>query len=86
MWLWYVVGLVANRLGEQLDLDIIWKRQAISGELVQQIQIWAKEVNDVLHRSSQGRMISEWAKKADCWETVRDANYSEPLQGIPEIT
>lgn len=82
----YVVGLVANRLGERLDLDIIWKRQAISPELVQQIQIWAKEVNDVLHRSSQGRMISEWAKKADCWETVRDANYSEHLQGIPEIT
>lgn len=82
----YAVGLVANRLGERLDLDIIWKRQAISPELVQQIQIWAKEVNDVLHRSSQGRMISEWAKKADCWDSVRDANYSEPLQGIPEIT
>jgi hypothetical protein len=81
----YVVSVVANRLGERLDLDVIWKRQAISPELVQQVQIWAKEVNDVLHRSSQGRMISEWAKKADCWDSVQDATYSEPLSGIPEV-
>jgi len=81
----YVVGLLANRLGQRLNLDTIWKRQAISPELVRQIQIWAKEVNGVLHRSSQGRMISEWAKKADCWNSVRDANYSEPIQQVPEI-
>ena len=81
----YVVALVANRLGARIDFDKIWKQQAISPELVQQIQIWAKEVDEVLHRSAQGRMISEWAKKPECWDAVRDASYSETLQSIPEV-
>ena len=32
-----------------------------------------------------GRMISEWAKKTECWEAVRGASYTEPMKGIPEI-
>ncbi len=81
----YVVALVANRLGNRIDFDKIWKRQAISSELVHQIQIWAKEVDEVLHRSAHGRMISEWAKKPECWDAVRDATYSEPIQSIPDL-
>lgn len=81
----YVVAVVANRLGKRLDLDRIWQRQSLSHELVQQIQSWATEVNDVLHRTSHGRMVSEWAKKAECWEMVRGADYSTVSDGIPEL-
>jgi len=82
----YTVALVSNRLGDRIDLSKIWARQAISPELINQLQIWAKEVDRVLHHSAQGRMISEWAKKAECWDAVRDAQYSQPLGGIPEVT
>lgn len=81
----YLVSLLANRLGEGFDLDRVWNEQDISPELRQQLQIWAVEVNDVLHRSASGRMISEWAKRPDCWEAVRDATYSPALAGIPEV-
>lgn len=81
----YVVSLVASRLGEKIDLDKIWLRQDISQELRSQIQTWAGEVNKVLHDTAAGRMISEWAKKSECWDAVRDAMYSEPVEGIPEI-
>jgi hypothetical protein len=30
-------------------------------------------------------MVSEWAKKAECWEAVRRGNYSQVLEGIPEL-
>lgn len=80
----YVVSLVANRLGQELDLDKIWLRQDISAELKSQIQTWATEVNKVLHDSACGRMISEWAKRPECWEAVRMAAYTEPAKGIPE--
>lgn len=30
-------------------------------------------------------MISEWAKKPDCWDDVQAASYSQPATGIPEI-
>jgi hypothetical protein len=81
----YTVAVLANRLAHRLNLDRVWQRQGVSPELVEQVRIWAREVNDVLHRSADGRMVSEWAKKPECWETVRTAKYSEPLANIPEL-
>jgi hypothetical protein len=81
----YVVSVVANRLGDRLDLDRIWLSQGISPRLQEQIQVWARKVNDVLHQSSGGRMISEWAKKPECWDTVGGCSYSAPLSGISEL-
>jgi hypothetical protein len=81
----YTVALLANRLGQRISLERIWQRQAVSPELVDQIRLWAKEVNDALHRSANGRMVSEWAKKPDCWDAICDSTYSAPLDNIPEV-
>jgi hypothetical protein len=81
----YVVSLIAHCLGARLDLDRIWLQQGLSPQLQRQIQTWAVEVNAVLHRTADGRMISEWAKKPECWEAVVKAHYSEPAQDIPEV-
>jgi uncharacterized protein Usg len=81
----YLVSLLSARLGDHFNLDLIWQAQDISPQLRQQIQAWAIEVNGVLHSSSAGRMISEWAKKPECWDAVRDATYSQQTEGIPEV-
>ena len=81
----YVVSVLADRLGDRIDLERIWSRQAVSPELLSQIATWSKEVDDVLYRTSGGRMISEWAKKPECREAVLGAAYSSPIEGIPEV-
>lgn len=81
----YVVAVLSDRLGDKIDLDRIWIRQGVSPELLSQIGIWAREVNDVLHRTANGRMVSEWAKKPECRDAVLGATYSEPDENIPEI-
>ena len=81
----YVVSVLAYRLGDRIDLNRIWIRQGVSQELLSQIAIWAKEVNDVLHRTAGGRMVSEWAKKPECRDAVIGATYSEPADNIPEV-
>ena len=81
----YLIAIVANRLGEKLDLDDIWAQQDLSIPLKQQLQTWAVEVNHILHESADGRMISEWAKKTECWEKILGANFSKPFGGIPEV-
>jgi hypothetical protein len=81
----YTVALVSRKIGSRLDLDRIWTKQAASPELLAQIATWAKEVNDTLHRTAGGRMISEWAKKPECREVVLSATYSEAAAGIPEL-
>ena len=81
----YTVALVACRAGTRLDLDRVWWQQDLSPELRRQIRIWAEEVHAVLHRTANGRMISEWAKKADCWTAVRSAACAESVADIPEL-
>jgi hypothetical protein len=81
----YVVSLLSERLGDRIKLEMIWEKQDVSSVLCQQLQAWAREVNKVLHDTASGRMISEWAKKPECWERVRSASYSSPIDNIPEI-
>lgn len=81
----YTVSLVAEKLGDRIDLERIWAKQAASPELLAQIAVWAKEVNDVLHSSSGGKMVSEWAKRPECKEAVMSASYSAPATNIPEV-
>lgn len=80
----YTVSILALKLGETLNLNRIWQEQSISPQLHRQIAIWADEVNEALHRGAAGKMISEWAKKTECWWKVRDTSYSEIMINIPE--
>jgi len=81
----YAVSVLSARTGGRLDLNRIWQQQGISARLQDQIQVWAEDVHETLHRSAGGRMISEWAKKAECWDEVLNGYISAPLAGIPEI-
>lgn len=81
----YVVSVLANRLGGRFDLGRVWAQQDISPALRALLNRWATEVHDVLHATAGGRMISEWAKKPECWEAVKAARYSDPRSAIPEV-
>ena len=81
----YTVAVVASRFGPRLDLDKVWLQQDISVALEQQIAAWAEKVNSVLHRTAKGRMVSEWAKKSECWDAARAAPYGETVAHIPEL-
>lgn len=81
----YLVSVVADRLGDRLNLGRIWDRQEISRELVSQLEAWALEVEAALRSNAGGRMISEQAKREECWEEVRQHTFSSPTQGIPEL-
>lgn len=81
----YVVSLVAHRLGSRLDLERIWLQQELSHGLRSLIETWAVEVAAVLHQSAAGRMVSEWAKKTECWASVLAASYSPVTGGISEL-
>ncbi|WP_217628024.1 AIPR family protein [Nitrosospira sp. Nsp13] len=81
----YTVSLLSEKLGDRFDLDSVWVKQGVSPALLDHLAQWARQVNDVLHRTAGGRMVSEWAKKAECREAVFATTYSEPVDGIPEI-
>lgn len=81
----YTIAVLSERLGARIDFGHIWTKQALSPELMMQIATWAKEVNDSLHATSGGRMVSEWAKRPECKDAVMSVSYSEPASDIPEV-
>ena len=80
----YTVSVTSMMIGDRIDMEKIWNNQAISPELLRQIEKWSRQVSEVLHETSGGRMISEWAKKPECKDAVFSASYSPVEKGIPE--
>jgi hypothetical protein len=81
----FTVALLADRLGSRLRFDLIWQNQDVSPKLLAQIRTWADQVSEILSETREGRSVSEWAKKPECWEAVRTAPLSQPIDGIPEL-
>jgi hypothetical protein len=81
----YTISMLAVRYGDMFDLGRVWDRQSVSPQLLAQVAIWAREVNDVLHGTADGRMVSEWAKKAECKQAVLGRRFSDPDPAIPEL-
>ena len=55
----YTISVTAMLIGNNIDLDLIWKNQRVSNHLTQKIILWAEEVNKYLQQSANGKMISE---------------------------
>lgn len=83
---WYPGGYRANivtyaiaklitdveQMGLLVDLDEVWKVQAVPAALDQALMASAEEASAVLNEPILGiKNISEWAKKQPCWEILK---------------
>lgn len=81
----YVVALVADRLGDRVDLQIIWQNQRISEEFAAHLLKWATLVNRKFEDIAPGQQFSEVAKRESTWTKVRTSEYPAPAGAIPEL-
>lgn len=49
------------------------------------INEWVVKIDQALRRSAGSRMPSEWAKKAECWEAIREIALDLPEPLPPEM-
>ena len=68
----YTVACISWKTGGRVDFNRIWAHQALSPKMQALIKDWAVAIDKELRRTAGSRMPSEWAKKAECWESVRD--------------
>ncbi|GAA3359803.1 AIPR family protein [Saccharopolyspora gregorii] len=73
----YVVSLITERLGG-LDLDTVWRGQRLPDELVAAVPDVARAVRAVLIEPPGSANVTEWCKKASCWEAVRASAWTPP--------
>jgi AIPR protein len=81
----YTVALISLKTAGVIDFHRIWTQQGVSPQMRFMIQDWAPLVEKELRRSAGSRMLSEWAKKVDCWQDIQrmPIQFSNPLP--PEV-
>lgn len=73
----YTLGLInyiVTQRGKQIDFYKIWKKQSISDEFSSFIHDLMVEVDAFIIKHCSGSHYIEWAKKEECWKSVRDNN------------
>jgi hypothetical protein len=82
----YVVALLADRMGDRVDLQMIWQNQKISEEFAAHLLTWATLVNRKFEDIAPGQQFSEVAKRESTWTKVRAEEYPAPTGPIPELS
>ncbi|WFU55726.1 AIPR family protein [Bradyrhizobium pachyrhizi] len=81
----YTIACLSWATGGRLDFDMIWTRQAISPELHKLLESWVGKVDKALRKTAGNRMVSEWAKKVDCRDALRELSFDLPDKLPPEL-
>ena len=71
----YAIAKVANDAEERrqvVDLDAVWRGQAVTSSLSKALLVAAAAANEVITHPPDGiRNMSEWAKKQGCWGRLK---------------
>lgn len=81
----YTVALISYRTQHRVDLDSIWESQSVSIALEKTIESWMPLVHKELAESANGRNVTEWCKKLDCWRHVQMMDVSLPFDLEAEL-
>jgi hypothetical protein len=74
----YTVALVSSKSLRRVDLQRIWGAQSVSTALAETLAGWMPAVYEALIASSDGRNVTEWCKKSECWDRIRGLELTIP--------
>ena len=78
----YTVAALGQLTAGRIDFAFIWREQSLSPELQNLIRDWSHQLDNLLRTSAGARMPTEWAKKEECWTTIRN-NIPNPSSRLP---
>ena len=76
----YLIAYISYRTGGQLDMDLIWQNQSLSGEFEELLHSWSHDINEKIRETASGKNVTEWCKKEECWNSIRTIPLSLPDQ------
>ncbi|MEV6487096.1 AIPR family protein [Actinoplanes sp. NPDC051633] len=82
----YTVAKLVHVTGGRLDLEQIFKTQALSPALAEAVAELAPLVQKVITSPPGGGNVGEWAKKDQCWDAIRDIDWTTPPMLETELT
>lgn len=78
----YTISILAYIVKKQyenkrINLKLIWNKQCLYNELVEQLEITTREVYDFITRDDRLTLnVTEWCKKETCWERAIKENWT----------
>lgn len=72
----YTIAWISNHTSQRIDLDKIWKNQDISVALHNTIREVSMAVHRVIVSPPNGKNVTEWCKRKECWEKIKDLKIS----------
>lgn len=78
----YAIALLGHLTNYQLDLYKIWKSQRLSDSLQSVLYELMKQINKFILENSPSSHYIEWAKKEDCWNTIKQKSWNVNLTEI----
>ncbi len=71
----YTLALISHKSAQRIDLEQIWKDQALSKTLEAEIVRTSAIVHEFITNPPGGANISEYCKKKACWDALIDKEY-----------
>lgn len=73
----YTLAWLFELTDVKIDLYKIWREQKISEPLKEAIEEMCQIVNKHIRNTTKN--VTEWCKKKECWENLKDKEYKLPL-------
>lgn len=74
----YTLAYLSYKTAQRIDLEKIWKDQALSQELERTIVDISAIIRDIIINPPGGANVGEWCKKEKCWNAVKECAYVIP--------
>lgn len=78
----YAIALVGHLTDYRINLERIWKEQKVSSELSDLLYDLMRLINQFILDNSPSSHYIEWAKKEDCWTTIKNHYWNIDLNRI----
>lgn len=81
----YTIAYLCHKTAQCIDVDTIWKQQGISSALRDVIAIVSRQVHQTITDPPEGRNVTEWCKKEDCWKSIQALDIELPAIFLKEL-
>ncbi len=72
----YTISFLSYKTAQRIDLENIWKIQALTPAIEDNIVEISKFVHELIINPPGGANVGEWCKKQKCWDAIKTQDYT----------
>ena len=81
----YTLAFLSYKTAQRIDLERIWKEQALTEALEKEIIEVSKFIQQTIVNPPGGANVGEWCKKEKCWKEIKEHKYEISKQLVNEL-